>query len=415
MRILCVSAQLPGHLDWGGYLATAAELRRRGHQVLWVSGHAVAQTVTQAGVDFQALPETGWRWPPPLPLKPAPDADPVAVQREKQVRALDQWLDTERVVAAVDELTVVVGRFRPDLILCEMFMVAAGIVAERYGSPLVVVGWPAPPPSVTTGADEMVALARGRLATLLEQASVQGCHFTQAGPPSLAAEQGHITYWSPTWFDGARLGEKTVHFGGRRRNPHPAYPPDASLTSPDEVPWVLITLGTSFNADPNFFIAAAHAADQMGCLPILALGTTPSDANWTHALRGRLPAGAVVRPWVDFAGTMPYIGASIHHGGAGTTHALVTHGVPQIVVPHAADQVRQAQGIMRSGVGFYLPPKEVTIARLVDALAQSLPDRADVRARATALQTEFDALGGVPAAADHIEALMQDRGDAAHV
>jgi UDP:flavonoid glycosyltransferase YjiC (YdhE family) len=100
--------------------------------------------------------------------------------------------------------------------------------------------------------------------------------------------------------------------------------------------------------------------------------------------------------------------AAIHHGGAGTTHALVLHAVPQIVVPHAADQNRQAQGVMRSGVGHYLPPKEVTIARLTDLLAEVLPDRSPLRANAVALQAEFAALGGVPAAADLLEQLVLD-------
>ena len=55
MRFLFVSAQIPGHLDWGGYLETAAELHRRGHDVLWASGPAVAPlvgdeyTVSRAG------------------------------------------------------------------------------------------------------------------------------------------------------------------------------------------------------------------------------------------------------------------------------------------------------------------------------------------------------------------------------
>jgi UDP:flavonoid glycosyltransferase YjiC (YdhE family) len=94
------------------------------------------------------------------------------------------------------------------------------------------------------------------------------------------------------------------------------------------------------------------------------------------------------------------VAAAIHHGGAGTTHALVRHAVPQIVVPHAADQGRQALGVQRSGVGIHLPAQSVTVPSLVAALAALLPDLSDQRARAQALQAEFHALGGVPAAAD---------------
>jgi UDP:flavonoid glycosyltransferase YjiC (YdhE family) len=121
-------------------------------------------------------------------------------------------------------------------------------------------------------------------------------------------------------------------------------------------------------------------------------------------MQPRLPSSAILRPHLDFGAYLPHVAAAIHHGGAGTTHALVTHAVPQLVVPHAADQMRQAQGVMRSGVGHYLPAKDVTIPRLVELLSQVLPDRSPLRTRALALQAEFHALGGVPAAADHIEA-----------
>jgi UDP:flavonoid glycosyltransferase YjiC (YdhE family) len=164
---------------------------------------------------------------------------------------------------------------------------------------------------------------------------------------------------------------------------------------------VLITLGTSFADDPNFFLAAAQAADRLGCLPVLALGRTPSPA--TAPWLARLPASAVTRALVAFDAVLPYAAAAIHHGGAGTTHALVTHGVPQIVVPHAADQVHQAQGVMRSGVGLHLPPKQATVAALTQALAALRPDLADHRRRAQALQAEFAQLGGVPTAADWLE------------
>lgn len=405
MRLLCVSGQLPGHLDWGGYLATAVELARRGHAVSWASGAAVAEQVTRAGLPFVPLAETGWRWPPPPPLPEETRADPHALMRRKQVRALDQWLDPERVAAAVTALGEIIADVQPDLILTEMFVAAAGIVAEQAGIPLAVVGWPAPPPHRLTGADDMVILARARLEALLTRFGLQGVNWTPAGPPALCAPRLHLTYWSPSWFGGGPQGDQTVHVGGLRGEHYAA----AALAAfpeappPDHAPWVLITLGTSFNADPNFFVAAAHAADELGCVPILALGAPPA-ASWVHQLRGRLPRSAVVRGHVDFDAVLPAVAAAIHHGGAGTTHALVRYAVPQIVVPHAADQVRQAQGVMRTRVGLHIPPKQTTIAVLVDALAQALPDRSPLRAAAVDLQTEFHDLGGVPAAADVIEA-----------
>jgi UDP:flavonoid glycosyltransferase YjiC (YdhE family) len=266
------------------------------------------------------------------------------------------------------------------------------------------MGWPAPLPQTTTGANMMVAVARKRLHDLLAHFDLAGLNWTSHGPPALCSPLLHITYWSPSWFAGLPVTSQTVHVGGLRPAPHPTLP-EAQLPSPDDAPWVLITLGTSFNVDPNFFIAAAHAADQLGCLPLLAVGAT-LETSWVQTMKPRLPARALMRPFLDFRAFLPHVAVAIHHGGAGTTHALVTHAVPQIVVPHAADQMRQAQGVMRSQVGHYLPAKEVTIPRLVEMLAQLLPDLSPWRAQASALQAEFHALGGVPAAADQIEALI---------
>ncbi|MCC6456334.1 MAG: glycosyltransferase family 1 protein [Caldilineaceae bacterium] len=409
MRILALSAQLPGHLDWGGYLNTAAELVRRGHNVLWASGAAVAERVGRAQVPFHTLAETGWRWPPPPPLILDANADPQTVQQQRQIRALDQWLDVDRVSAATHELLALVTEYRPDLILSEMFIAAAGLVAEQASTPLVVMGWPATMPQTVTGADSMAALARTRLNELLARSHLNGVNWTSDGPPALCSPLAHLTYWSPTWFAGMAMAPQTRHFGGLR----PLLPRDAAdaaslapdLPSPDDAPWVLITLGTSFNADPNFFIAAAHAADQLGCLPLLALGA-PLETSWVQTMQPRLPSSAHLAAHLDFGAFLPHVAAAIHHGGAGTTHALVTHAVPQIVVPHAGEQMRQAQGVVRSGVGYYLPPKEVTLPLLVETLAQALPDRSGLRTQAAALQAEFHALGGVPAAADQLEALQ---------
>ncbi len=400
MRLLFCSAQLPGHLDWGGYLPTAVELARRGHTVLWASGAAVGKRVAAAGLSFQVLEETGWRWPPPPPL-PTPAVQDEAWQQRRALRALDQWLDVGRVAGAFTELSLVTEAYRPDMIVTEPFVAAAGLAAEQAGVPLVVAGWPAferksGPQSGPQS--ELVDMARRRLAELTLGFGLQGRYWTPVGPPALLSPDLHITYWSTSWYGQQALGAQTRHVGGA---PEPKSAADRGLPPPDQMPWVLITLGTSFNNDPNFFLAAAHATAHLGCLPIVALGrhAQPEDETWLR----RLPPGTPVRCLIAFDAVLPYLAAAVHHGGAGTTHTLVTRAIPQIVVPHAADQTYQGAGVVHSGVGYYMPPKNVTVASLEAALAALLPDLSAFRSRARQVQAEFAALGGAKAAADAIE------------
>ncbi len=369
MRFLFLSAPMPGHLDWGGYLATAAELSVRGHTVLWVSGEAVRSNVEQAGVPFAALTTTGWRWPPPPPLAPPVTPNDAGWQQERARRALDQWLATERVEAAIAELLPLAQRFQPDVVITEMFLAAGGFVAELLQRPLVVAGWPAMQTRQSGGDSALAREARSRWETICRHWGIKGSHWTQDGPPALCSASLHVTYWSPTWYQGLPLLPQTRHAGGQAPAPQP---PDAALPNPGERPWLLITLGTSFNDDPAFFANAAQAVEELGCLPIVVLGRSADKAELA-AWSGRLPASACVRTWVEFPAVLPYVAAAIHHGGAGTTHALATHGVPQIVTPHAADQVHQANGVARSGVGFHIGAKQATVDNLARALAVVLP------------------------------------------
>ena len=393
MRFLFVSAPLPGHLDWGGYLNTAVELQRNGHTVLWASGQAVMPVLMQASLPFHRLQETGWRWPPPPPLQPSSAMDAATLQRLRAERALDQWLDEDRVTQATVELLDLARAVQPDVLVSEMFISAAGIVAEVVGKRFVVAGWPALYPKVTPGNEAAIQLARERLQRLCAQFAVSGVNWTADGPPALLSPTLHISYWSPSWHRGLALLRQTRHVGGV------AAPSNNQLPAwPNTKPWVFITLGTSFGNDLNFFIAAARAANELGCLPILALGGQLS-AVQRQTLRQQLPDDAVIEELIDLNRVLPNVAAAIHHGGAGVTHALITHAIPQIVVPHAADQSHQAQGVSRSSVGFHLPAKEATAARMEQTLAQILPDLAIYRSNAQALQAEFAELGGVQTAA----------------
>ena len=421
MRVLFVSAPLPGHLDWGGYLATAQALGRRGHRVLWASGEAVRDQVARAGLDFHSLTETGWRWPPPPPLSqaditaalastpPPSHANQAAQQAEivqqlRQLRALDQWLDPARVAPAVAEMGGLVLRFTPDLIVSEMFVAASGLVAEQAAVPFVVAGWPAPPDRPPTHPNEPILReARRRLSELCDAHGLGGVNWTQQGPPALSSPLLHVTYWCDRWYAPAQLGEQTRHVGGRRAD-SPRTLAD-NLPTPNGTPWVLITQGTSFNPDHHFYLNAARAVERLGGVPIIATGRSLSKAEHGALLRA-LPATAWLGQWVDLAAVLPETAAAIHHGGAGTTHALALHGVPQVVVPLAADQHRQAQSVARTGCGFFIAPRQATIDNLANALAALLPDLSPYRAQAAMLQQELHELGGVEKAATLLEATM---------
>ena len=425
MRFLCVSAQLAGHLDWGGYLPTAVELMRAGHDVLWATGRELEGELVAQGVPVHIMQETGWRWPPPPAIQQGVTSEE-EFQRLRMIRSLDQWLGVERVRAATQELIEAGRRFRPHLIVSEMFMAAAGIAAELLGVPFAVAGWPAmqPKPSgpgliaaesirgtfggnqIWNAPGSVGELAQERVGALLTDFGVTGVNWALDGPAALRSSSLHLTYWSPRWYAGARLLPQTRMVGGIAAPPQPRESPWLDRLPADR-PWIFITLGTAFTRDINFFVIAAHAVAQVGGVPILAVGkgfgASGSEGGWTAreaaALRSRLPQTSALVERIRFGEALPYTAAAIHHGGAGTTHALVTHGIPQIVVPKAADQARQASGVVRSGVGYHIPPKQMTVPLLADALQKILPDDAPARRKAASLRDEFASLGGVPKAA----------------
>ena len=349
------------------------------------------------------LAETGWRWPLPPPLTADEVGSPQEFANQRMIRSLDQWFDVERVAAATDALNRIGQTVRPHLMVSEMFMAAAGLSAEVLGVPFAVAGWPAIHAVLPENAQFVAEIAQARLAELTQRFGISGLNWAQEGASALLSPHLHLTYWSPRWFAGLPLLPQNRLVGGIAPPAKPWETPWLNQLPMDQ-PWAFITLGTAFTDDPNFFVAAAHAAAQVGCLPILAVGNDVNSA-WSQALRARLPKPSVVVGRVDFSEVLPYAAAAIHHGGAGTTHALVTHAVPQIVVPHAADQARQAEGVARSGVGYRFAPKDVTVPLLIQALRNALPDDSPIRTNARALQAEFASLGGVPVAADLLEGL----------
>lgn len=77
---------------------------------------------------------------------------------------------------------------------------------------------------------------------------------------------------------------------------------------------------------------------------------------------------------VSHAALFPRLAAVVHHGGAGTTATALRAGVPQVVVPHFADQFYWAHQLDRLGVA---PPGVSALGAAADGIAAALRSALD--------------------------------------
>jgi len=404
-----VSAPLYSHLDWGGYLATAQALIRRGHDVIWVSETPVAGALAKAGVPFVPVRKTGWLWPPP----PVPDLTTIPPQQAvmlRYTRALDTWLSEALVGEAVEaliELATEIGA--PNVIVTDPFLTAAALAAEALGLPLAVCGWPAQkelnedflfPVQKSLGSD-----SQGRIERLCRRFGLQGINIAPGPTPSILSPHLHVTYFSPSWYaaDENNMLPQTLFVGGKPTPPQDA-PPEWLTALPESTPLALVTLGTTFTGDLGFFSWAAQAAARVGFVPIVVIGWNPIAPEDKAKLIAALPKNTRLLNFVPFAHVLPRTQLMIHHGGMGTTHAALIYGLPQIVVPHAADQRGQARRVAQALVGLNLSAHDVKHGMLYEGV-KALANDEKVRQKARDLAAEMASLGGADRASEALENL----------
>ncbi|MCB9459256.1 MAG: glycosyltransferase family 1 protein [Anaerolineaceae bacterium] len=401
-----VSAPLYSHTDWGGFLKTAQALQALGHNITWVSEAALADAIAANGLAFAAIEHTGWLWPPP----PAPDLSQISPQEAvmlRYTRALDTWLSEDLVAKGVEcllQLAEDIGK--PDAMVIDPFLSAAALAAEKLNVPLIVAGWPA---QASLDENALFPVQRNlstdsqkRLYGLFGKFGLEGVNFNKGTAPSIISPLLHITYFTAQWYMGeaAHMLLQTKHVGGTA--PHPkTSPPDWLRDIPDEQPLAMITLGTIFSGDLGFFSWAAQAAARAGLLPILAIGWHPIEPEKKAELKRALPGGTRLVNWAPFEHVLPRSRLMIHHGGMGTTHHAIVHGVPQIVVPHAADQRIQGRRVAQAKLGLNLTAHDVRQGQLLEG-TKALAEADWVTENCTRFAQQMASLGGPDKAAELI-------------
>src|SRR5581483_11908927 len=120
--------------------------------------------------------------------------------------------------------------------------------------------------------------------------------------------------------------------------------------------------------------------------PVDVLVTVGPDGD--PAALGDVPPNTEVHRYVPHAELLPRCAAVVSHGGAGTMYGCLAHGLPQVVLPQAADQFTNAAVLEAARLAVALRPAEVSPAAVRAAVRTVLADPG-YAARAAAVADEL--------------------------
>jgi UDP:flavonoid glycosyltransferase YjiC (YdhE family) len=143
-------------------------------------------------------------------------------------------------------------------------------------------------------------------------------------------------------------------------------PPDLPETTVFTGAWIDRSTPSALSPELDAFLAGGSPPvvitfGSMRGVPAETLQITVDrlvDAGWRVVVQGSAigesgSTSVVSVDEVDHRALFPRAVLVVHHGGAGTTHAVVAAGIPSVVVPHVGDQRYWAD---RLPIGWGSPP-----------------------------------------------------------
>jgi UDP:flavonoid glycosyltransferase YjiC (YdhE family) len=359
VRILFTAAPELGHI--APILGVATAARDAGHDVAIATHASRHALVTDTGLD-------------PIPAGLATEEiDAERLRRWPETRSqpatrwgVRMWVQIAAPAMTCD-LLAVIPQWQPDVIVHEEGEYGGPVAAAKSGLPWITHGWGSPlrSPSdlhlLETEAELAGTWAEHELVTppfggLYAHALIDPC------PALLDPDRTPVV---PTWpIRPTSLGEYS--------RPRPA--PRARRTC-------YIGFGTvpTFANAADDIIAAARAASSAGLHPV-ATTTDPSLAERLAHL------GVETHEFVALSDLLPRCAVVITHGGAGTTLAALSHGVPVIAMPQGSpSQERMAAAVEHACVGRSVSTRSEVTAAVHDALGDRIIQRATEAA--TAIRT----------------------------
>jgi sterol 3beta-glucosyltransferase len=279
--------------------------------------------------------------------------------------------------AAVEHIVA----FAPDVVVYHPKVLSAPAAAQRLGIPSVLVEtvpaltptreFPSPIiPAASLGPLNRFSYLPARAATLMFRRELQAA--LDLLPPGRAPTTGTratLIPVSPHLLPRPADWPASVHLTG-----HWAAEP-AALEIDDELKaflaggdFVYAGFGSMKAGDSRERGAAViEAARRNGLRALVATGWGGIEVP--AAVMG---GDVLVRESVAHHMVLPRAAAAIHHGGAGTVHAVARAGIPSVVVPFIADQPFWGALLHRRGLGPQpVPYRKLTADRLARALGEA--------------------------------------------
>lgn len=284
------------------------------------------------------------------------------------------------------DLLPIARNWAPDLLLHEQGEFAAPLVGAILGLPHVVhsFGSPAPAQTVSDAAEQMAPLWADHGQLLPPYA---GCYlnlYLDIYPPSMhRGRPAHIPTAQPL---------RPVPYAGQS----PELP--EGFHRCHERPLIYLTFGTVQNHSK----ALRNAVAAVAALDVRVLVTVGPDGD--PAALGPVPAHVTVERYVSQTTVLPYCDVVVSHAGSGTVLGAAGYGVPQVCIPQAADQFRNAEAVTRTGSGLTVSSDRADPRGIADAISTIL-NRPDYRLAAERVRAEILAMPTPTQVATHLEAL----------
>jgi MGT family glycosyltransferase len=316
------------------------------------------------------------------------------------------------------DLEQAIAAQRPDLLIVDINAWGASVAAEASGLPYVVFSPYTPPirsegtPPFGPGFKPLPGLL-GRLRDGLLRPVVMGAaekamrpgiaelRAARGLPPAASADAFFrraplmlVTTAEPFEYHHDDWGPDIRMIGASAWEP-PGELPAELIDWLDETdrPLVVVTTSSEFQDDG---VLVRTALEALAGEPVSVVATMPSGVP--HDLV--VPANARVERFLPHGPLLERAAVAVTHGGMGATQKALSHGVPVCAVPFGRDQLEVAMRVEVSGAGTRVPAKKLGPEKLAAAVREAMGCSDGARRVAEG----YRATGGVPAAADEIEA-----------